>query len=72
MIDHGYQFRLKPRWIHAPRSDSYPIGQRSRLTRWLCRSILKLEPRASPAKWSSSIAISFVHLISLVHQVLHE
>jgi hypothetical protein len=28
MIDHGYQFRLKPRWIHAPRSDSYPIGQR--------------------------------------------
>src|SRR5450759_2661198 len=32
MIDHGYQFRLKPRWIHAPLSDSYPIGQRSFLT----------------------------------------
>jgi hypothetical protein len=27
MIDHGNLFRLKPRWIHAPRSDSNPIGQ---------------------------------------------
>ena len=27
MTDHDNLFRLKPRWIHAPRSDSNPIGQ---------------------------------------------
>ena len=29
MIDPSYPFRLKPRWNHAPRSDSNPIGQGS-------------------------------------------
>jgi hypothetical protein len=32
MIDHSRTFRLIPRWNHAPRSDSYPIGQGSQLT----------------------------------------
>ena len=27
LIDPGTPFRLKPRWIHTPRSDSNPIGQ---------------------------------------------
>ncbi|MDZ4255653.1 MAG: hypothetical protein U1A72_24050, partial [Sulfuritalea sp.] len=31
LIDPGYLLRLKPRWIHAPRSDSNPIGQCSAL-----------------------------------------
>ena len=29
LIDPGHLFRLKPRWIHTPRSDSNPIGQGS-------------------------------------------
>src|SRR3990170_1372588 len=31
MIEYGHLFRLKPRWIHVPRSDSNPIGQCSDL-----------------------------------------
>jgi CRP-like cAMP-binding protein/Fe-S-cluster-containing hydrogenase component 2/thioredoxin reductase len=27
LIDHSCLFRLKPRWIHDPRSDSNPVGQ---------------------------------------------
>jgi hypothetical protein len=32
LIDPGHLLRLKPRWIHTPRSDSNPIGQGLRLT----------------------------------------
>jgi prevent-host-death family protein len=32
MIDPSCPFRLKPRWNHAPRSDSNPVGQRFGLT----------------------------------------
>lgn len=33
LVDHGDFLGLKPRWIHAPRPNSDPIGQYSRLTK---------------------------------------